>query len=229
MGPGRLDSISVSSDVTVRIISIDTEAFIKPDPHCGPPPASGALSKPAIASLRKEFLKRLADDLGQARPSDVNIVIAHHPVWSHGEHGGFVSWSLRTWRGAPLGRLLSKPLPCLPLDEDLYSSDYSELIEQLTPVLATPPGRNIYVTGHDHSLQILASRSYPRLVEVVSGSASKLTPVGVGADTLLAAGQHGYVTLSFTKDGGVAAQAILVDAAGNDSASPVVRVFAPPN
>lgn len=89
------------------------------------------------------------------------IVVGHHPVISHGEHGGS-----------------------------------SEVADALVPVFERH-GVHLYLSGHDHDLQLVRSQS--GWCQVVSGAASTTREVGRGPGTVFSEAQPGFVWLRLTK------------------------------
>lgn len=117
------------------------------------------------------------------------LVAAHHPIRSHGPHGGHFEW---------YEHIFLSEFPLIPglggaavavrsaglIDQDFSSDRYQAYIERM--------GRldvDVILSGHEHSLQLLSGRP----LQVVSGSASNRTPVTDGADTLFCWSEYGFV------------------------------------
>ncbi|PWU08417.1 MAG: hypothetical protein C5B47_04710 [Verrucomicrobia bacterium] len=173
----------------VLLIALDTEWILQ---HQGEVPAS---------SLRT--LQRLVKNAnGRAV-----IVVAHHPLLSHGSHGGFFDWRDHLfgatrydekdtlWLPTPiLGTLfvIARTTVVRPHD-DLASKEYSSFRHSISDALSAAPAL-IWVAGHDHSLQVLdgAGPSWPKgrnsgaHYVIVSGLGShrKATTVTHGSNTL---------------------------------------------
>lgn len=97
---------------------------------------------------------RWLDERLSASRAQWKIVVGHHPMLSHGNHGG--SSTLR----AKIGPLL-----------DTYGVD-------------------LYLSGHDHDLQLVDSGG--SWLQVVSGAAATRRPTGTGEGTLFACDEFGF-------------------------------------
>lgn len=131
-------------------------------------------------------------------------VAAHHPFRSAGPHGALDVF------GSTLGirTLLSRSGALL---QDLHSPPYRELRHELSAVFAGEGRPALFAAGHDHSLQVIrdGSDDVPA-VSLVSGSASKLTPVGDTPGLVFGRSLPGYARLFVRRDGTLELQ---VDAA----------------
>lgn len=104
------------------------------------------------------------------------IIATHHPIRSHGPHGGHFEWY------DPQAPFRLAGVTAQDLSSDAYQA-YAERIARL-PVDAI-------LSGHEHSLQLLSGTP----LQIVSGSASEHTPVAAEADTLFAWSETGFVYL----------------------------------
>lgn len=126
------------------------------------------------------------------------IVAAHHPFVSAGPHGTLVEL------GTTLGvrTLLARSGAML---QDLTSPPYRRLRTALLDVFGKSEAPALFVGGHEHSLQVVRTDDPPGpRTSVVSGSASKLTPVGPMDGLLFARSAPGYVTVLVDRSGGLA-------------------------
>lgn len=132
------------------------------------------------------------------------VVAAHHPFESAGPHGALDTF------GSTLGirTLLSRSGALL---QDLHSRPYWTLRQELTGVFAQEGRPDLFAGGHEHSLQVVrgGADDVPA-VTLVSGSASKLTPVGTSPGLVFARSVPGYARLFVKRDGTLE---LLVDAA----------------
>lgn len=137
-------------------------------------------------------LERHWVDLGSLleRHQDVPwvFVVGHHPVATHGPHGGHHSRPLglhleALWEGA-------RGLVGVHDIQDLSHEAYATFADRMGRALA---GRRrvVYISGHEHSLQLIWYKD--RLLQVVSGAGSKLSPVGKGKDTVMKIKEPGMV------------------------------------
>ncbi len=181
-GPDSLDI------APVRLIFLDTEWWLedndnKHNPGC-------AISD--HASIQTELTRLLSQ--AEGRPV---VVMGHHPLASHGPHGGFATHPLKAF---------TKWL--FPSNQDLGGDNYEKMVEDLKNVFSHYPPL-VYASGHDHSLQILDGSPFAELLLVSGGgSGRKLTPVGSGTDTIFADSHAGFIALEFLKNGEVNVQVI---------------------
>ena len=123
------------------------------------------------------------------------IVVGHHPVRSHGPHGGYrVRWLGFDWVGAQLKAIFGGD------PQDLKHSANRKMVERLTTILREAHERDgstvLYLSGHEHSLQLLQVE--PGVVQLVSGSAGKTSPVRSGSDTIYSRSALGFARVDLT-------------------------------
>src|SRR6185295_13557118 len=112
----------------------------------------------------------LAQAAREAGERDVMIVATHHPIRTYGIHGGHVYWTPFSWpRWLPLSQ------------EDAAHPRNKAMVRGLKSAFDPENGQPLlYAAGHEHNLQILREAERGPYV-VVSGSASKISPVRPGA------------------------------------------------
>lgn len=124
------------------------------------------------------------------------IVAAHHPFESAGAHAGFVPF----WKAFGLRFLLARSGSIM---QDLNSIVYRELRREMLEAFRSRPPL-IFAGGHDHSLQVIASDSFPEpRFSVVSGSGSKLSSLGHTEGMRYRAGAPGYMRVVIHRSGRV--------------------------
>lgn len=189
---------------SLRIIAIDSQWWLH------------AYSKPLYdgdtseQQTQKRFLDSLSWTLTTARKV---IVAAHHPLESHGEHGGFFDWRDHLF---PLRKMVSWlwiPLPGIgslyPIsrmmgisDQDFSGSRYSEMRLKLDSVLSqhTPVA---YAAGHEHTLQVLDRKAHHYYI--VSGKGIQKHTEGLthGDNTIFADRSAGFMRIDFARNGSV--------------------------
>ncbi|MCZ6657519.1 MAG: metallophosphoesterase [Gammaproteobacteria bacterium] len=190
----------------ILIIAVDTQWFLQESADA----AGCDLGEDPILefSARVQRLLRSAEDR-------LVVVVAHHPPWTYGPHGGFYDWRDHLF---PLTRLVSWawiPLPAIgslyPIartlrkhSQDAFSPPYRKVQRQLADAFAVFDGRGplIFAGGHDHSLQVIENRK-PWGYVLVSGSGStgKLTTVTHGHDTVFAFLAHGFMSIDLMDNG----------------------------
>src|SRR6185369_10985905 len=136
------------------------------------------------------------------------IVAAHHPLGSHGPHGGYVSPRVHFFPLVMFGSYVPKwshwiPLPGIgslmgmsrswfsPNNQDMSSGINEDMRDALWAAMGEPSVDGaaplMYAAGHEHSLQVFRSRRGPRYLVVSGlGSADKSTPVGRDGSSLFA-------------------------------------------
>lgn len=137
-------------------------------------------------------IEELQEVLLAARGRPV-IVAAHHPLFSAGDHGGrhgLDPMSLLGRAGA--------------LVQDLNSTPYREMRDEMSGVFAQSDRPLAWAAGHDHSLQVLRTAGPGRPGwTLVSGAASKLTAVADIEELEWGGTEPGYMRLLFLNDGSV--------------------------
>ncbi len=196
-----------------RLVALDTQWWL----HGGPRPAAAcafADSAAVVAGLR---------DAIASAPGPV-VVVGHHPLRSHGVHGGHFRlvdhlFPLREWKPwfwLPLPLLGSVPVVARRNGisrQDRSNARYRALLGALGEAFrAAPP--LAYAAGHDHSLQVLTDPFVPTVIVSGAGYDGHVDPVGRGGDTRFAAGRSGYVRLDRLRDGRVRLGVVVVDRAG---------------
>ena len=188
----------------VRVIALDTQWWLqgenKPTDTCpeGSPDA-----------VIRKLTQTLATDLAV-------IVTAHHPLATHGRHGGFFEWQAHLFPLTHVAKWLWIPLPGVgslyPLfrwhvrrsDQDLIGGLNRRMRASLETALSSRSGTGgplIYAAGHDHNLQILEGDVADYLVVSGLGSSSMANSVGHGSATLFAHEHPGFMAVDFTDEG----------------------------
>lgn len=126
------------------------------------------------AGKRKRAVKQMAHNLDSlltdaAAKKEQVIIVAHHPLYTNGEHSGhlkllhalidYTPMKIFGWLG--VDRLLS---------QDMIHPRYKRMRKALLPVIEKH-GNVIYASGHDHNLQYFDDKKSNRYI--VSGAGSK--------------------------------------------------------
>jgi hypothetical protein len=143
---------------------------------------------------RVPVLRGVSDALASAGDRAV-VIGAHHPFASGGPHSGVSV----VGRFLGVRELLSRSGALL---QDLDSRPYSDLRSGLLRIFAEHGSPALFAGGHEHSIQLLRglSENEPRRT-LVSGSASKLTGVGMVPGVIFARSEPGFARLLVLKDG----------------------------
>lgn len=199
----------------LRLIALDTQWWLQreepPDGHCPCADSAAVLAE----------LDRLLAGAGGRQV----LVLAHHPLASHGPHGGFLDWRDHLFPARRLQARLWIPLPVLgslyplarrlrPPSQDLGSPAYRAMVAALAGVLAAHRPL-VYAAGHDHNLQVLEG-GRASAYQLVSGlgSAKKATAVTHAGDTLFAHLHPGFMAVDLLEDGRVLLRVVEPGAAG---------------
>ncbi|UCF63622.1 MAG: metallophosphoesterase [bacterium] len=161
-------------------------------------------------------------NFGQLLQDDVNkpiMVLTHHPIESHGPHGGFFDWQDHLF---PLTRLVSwcyLPLPVVgslyPFsrtylvknNQDFVGSNYKRFIQALNDLFRDKKPL-IYASGHEHNLEVLEGTSVQYLLVSGAGSIPKISPITDSPNTLFAYSHAGFMVLDVVDDGRIILQVI---------------------
>lgn len=189
--------VPLPSDAPLRVLTLDTQWWL----HKHLRETSCPANSPAdvAASLRAHL------------DTDLPVVVAaHHPLATHGPHGGFDDWKAWTFPLVEWRSWLWLPLPGVgPLlraafrsDQDLVGRRNKEMVRALNGALSTPrPSLLVYAAGHEHSLQVLNGVSADYVLVSGTGSSRHSTRVGKGQDTLFAQEGDGFMVLDARPDG----------------------------
>lgn len=199
-GPSFYDGID-----DMRIIFIDTQWWLH---EYDKPLVAGALSE-------EETKKIVLDSLSVLLRTDrKTVVVAHHPLESHGEHAGFFGWRGHLFPLLHISPYLWIPLPVIgslyPLSrlwgitqQDFSGSKYAELRVRLDSTLAVNPPL-AYISGHDHALQILSPTSGFHYLVSGNGLQRHHSALTTGENTLFASRRApGFMRMDLLTDGSV--------------------------
>jgi len=138
-----------------------------------------------------------------------NVVIAmHHPLYSNGPHGGYFGAKEHLFPLRSLNKKLWLPLPglgsiiaffrgAIGVPQDIANPKYRDLKRAILPG-AAKSGENIFVSGHEHTLQYLEDKNQHF---IVSGAGSKQNSCRAGGHGMFGYGRIGYAKIDFYKDG----------------------------
>ena len=143
------------------------------------------------------------------------MILAHHPLETYGQHGGYFGTRDQFFPGVNLWKYLYIPLPFLyPIarnsgisSQDMSNSKNKRMRAGFAAALEDAPTQPlVWAAGHDHNLQVFEGGEYNIEYHLVSGAGSRLT--NVGWDTALyavgkAQREMGYMRIEFFKDGRV--------------------------
>ena len=154
-----------------------------------------------------------------------NVVIAlHHPLFTYGPHGGRFTAKQHIFPLTDINPNLYLPLPVIGTTtaffrasigsrQDLAHQDYKDFRSALMAG-AKKNGNFIFASGHEHTLQYIESGGQKF---IISGSASKNSPVLLGKGAEFGSGAMGFSTIRFYEGGEAWAQFWEVNSAGTDA------------
>ena len=187
-----------------RIIAIDSDLWVNPKLES----AADCPCEDLQESVR--VLKSILKSAGDRHV----VLVAHHPLDSHGHHGGFYDWKdhlfpLREWKN-----WMWLPLPILGSiytalrwnvvrsNEELTGKAYREMIRNLNEAFSLKKPL-IYAAGHDHSLEVMMGVSTDYILVSGGGIDSRLSRIRHGENTLFAHLHEGFMVVDFLVNGDV--------------------------
>ena len=187
----------------VRVIAIDTQWWLhdyERGTNCDP-------------GDRGAFVARLLAQLDTKLPV---VIAAHHPLATHGQHGGYLPWQTHVFplRSIPGMTWAWLPLPGLgsiyPLGRRLIRHEQDvngpknivmrDAISEAVASATTPP-LVVFAAGHDHALQVLRGPGVDFTLVSGAGASHHEAAVGRGTDTLLAQPTAGFMVLDVAPGG----------------------------
>lgn len=195
-GPVRMDIDGIS------VVILDSHRWIYADLH----------KYQDAAVFRDSVMTALTDMLSSVGNRPV-VVLGHHPLATHGPHGGFFGWEDHIFPLRRIAPWMWIPVPFLgsiyPLarwhlnsnDQDINGPNHRKYIERMYSIFEQYPPL-LYAAGHEHSLQVMDGGDRAELILVSgAGSAKKKSVVGHGRNTLFAHEHSGFMVIDFTGDG----------------------------
>ncbi|SKA23464.1 Calcineurin-like phosphoesterase [Chitinophaga eiseniae] len=203
--PGPVE-VKLADNIT--LIIMDSEWWVFP------------YARPGVESScdckdKEEVVDRLADIVANNR-NKLLIFATHHPFRSYGPHGGYYTikqhifplTDLRPWLYVPLpviGSIYPLARGVFGTPEDIPNPKYQHMIKGVEEAFR-PHGPVVFVSGHDHTLQLIKDKSN---TYIVSGSGAKNNRVKKGGKSLYATSENGFSALEIMSDGTVRAQYFL--------------------
>ena len=205
-----------------RLIILDTQWWLEVGKKPTPEDPAGC-AEVTEAGVQAALERELAAAAAARRRA---IVVGHHPLASHGPHGGYVDPITHLFPFTMFGAYAPKivewvPLPVFGTAMAWFRTHFSPspqdfsgpgnahlraaLLESMTRAAAHGAEPLVYAAGHDHSLQLFHARAGPRWT-LVSGLGSSEKTSGVRHDrtTMFAHADHtspGLMEIDFLSDG----------------------------
>lgn len=203
--------VEIQLDEQIMLIAVDTQWWLEDQKTFGD---TGTYQ----LESEGEFLLELDDVLWRNADKHL-VVVAHHPIFTNGEHGGY----FRSLRSVFTGEAFSRRYLGTP--QDLSNLKYRQLRDGLTAVFQHHRDL-VYAAGHDHSLQYFHHNDQHY---VVSGSGSKLGYVRDGQGSLFTAERKGFGVLRYHTDGSIWLTFYSPDEAGEEAELLYLRQIREPN
>lgn len=158
-------------------------------------------------SNEDELMVAFREALKKNRDKKV-VVLAHHPLVSNGEHGGYQNVKSHIFPLTAANKNLYIPLPVIGSiyptyrkyighPQDIAHPKYTDMVRRLKKAM-NEYDNITYVAGHEHNLQHIKE---DRVNYVISGSGSKSTYVRHNKRLLYGAKKRGYARLAYTTSG----------------------------
>lgn len=192
--------VIVDLGVVLRLIVIDSHWWLHPGTKPSRDRCNPGTEQGVVDSLRVALATA-----GERR----TVVVAHHPVVSGGQHGGYFDWPTYLFPFHPWARTAG-----LFARQDVTGREYRHMTAELSRafVVDTP---TVYAAGHEHSLQVF--RRDPAKYLLVSGGGiyGHTTPTRAITGIRYIRQASGYQRITFLDDGRARLSVMVVDAQGN--------------
>ncbi len=152
---------------------------------------------------REDFYTEFEDQLNKNQNKTI-VVATHHPLITHGSHGGFYSWEKQIF---PLENKFPLPILATGINlmratggithQDISNQNYKNMADRLKTLIG---GRKnvVVISGHDHNLQYVEEGD---IRQIVSGAGSKTESAKAVGNDDFSYGKNGYATLAVSDNG----------------------------
>lgn len=189
-----IETVKVNDEVNVIII--DSEWFLQDwDKH-------PTMNDDCNIKTRFEFFEELRSEINKSQ-NKFTILAIHHPLISHGPHGGVYALKKHLYpinNKIPLPivgsfiNLLRKTSGASP--QDSQNKMYRELVNKIKPLIQNRDNV-LVVSGHEHNLQFIES---DQIKQLISGAASKKEAAKAMFPNDFSFGGYGFSKVEVFKD-----------------------------
>lgn len=201
--PGCGDPVEVKLTDDLTLLLLDSQWWM--DNWAG----ENEINDGCEAKSRADFAFLLQEAMKSNRRKEL-LIATHHPIFSHGPHGGNYTFKEHIFPLRELHPNLYLPLPfigsafrffqaSIGTRQDLANANYKDYRKLLINQAITTEDV-IFASGHEHSLQYWESEGQ---YFIVSGAGSKMEGTKTANDALFAYGGYGFSQLSYYEDGQV--------------------------
>ncbi|MFC6997141.1 metallophosphoesterase [Rufibacter roseus] len=196
--PGPFE-VRIADDIV--LIALDSHWWLHPyDKPYGDDNICGVVNE-------VDMLVQLEDVIDKNKDKNI-VVVAHHPLFSNGIHGGYFNLVdhlfpltiIRKWWALPLpiiGSIYPLSRKYGGIAQDIPHPSYQAYIKGLLGVFEKYDNI-IYAAGHEHNLQYFKMGKLP---QIVSGSGCKTQHVSDGGDAVFAQKIQGFARVNYYRNG----------------------------
>lgn len=168
--PGPVE-VPIGTDIV--LILFDSQWWLHP--HEKPEIESDCKCK-----TKEELVDQIAD-IAARNAKKLVLVACHHPFKSNGVHGGYFTIKQHIFPLTDIKKSLYIPMPVIgsiyPISRSVFGSPqdisypaYTDMINRITDVIRRSSPNVVFVSGHDHNLQLIEDEGYNY---VISGGGCK--------------------------------------------------------
>lgn len=192
--------VEVQVDDNVTLILFDSQWFLHP------------YDKPEIESdcnckTTDEVTKQIGD-IAARNAKKLVVLACHHPFKSNGIHGGFFVLKQHIFPLTDMKKNLYVPLPLIgsiyPISRSVFGTPqdikfpaYTNMINEITDVVKKNAPNLLFVSGHDHNLQLIRDSAYNY---IVSGGGCKQNRTSKSKKSLFNSTSEGFSVLEISKN-----------------------------
>lgn len=190
--PGPVE-VPLGNDVV--LILFDSQWWLHP--HDKPEIESDCKCK-----TKEELVDQIAD-IASRNSRKLVLLACHHPFKSNGIHGGFFTLKQHLFPLTDLRKSLYIPMPVIgsiyPIARSVFGTPqdishpvYTNMINLITDAVRRSSPNVVFVSGHDHNLQLIQENGYNY---IVSGGGCKQSRTSNNKNSLFNSRSEGFVVM----------------------------------